>query len=268
VNNLSLTGEEFSAISSLVYRKAGIYLPENKRYLVYNRLVNRLRKLEIPSFGKYLEYVASKNSELGVMINLITTNETFFFREPVHFEFLKELTSSDLAGKTGIRVWSAACSTGEEAYTIAMVLADGIAGGGWEVTGSDINETVLETAKRGIYPVSQKMKIPEQYLKSFCLKGVRSNSGKIAMADELRRHVSFLKINLNEEIPKIGMFDIVFLRNVLIYFDGDMKSRVLARVLSHVKRNGYLIVSHTESLIGTGTNLELVKKKSSIYKKV
>ena len=234
---------------------------------MFNRVGKRIRKQEMPTFTQYLEYVARKNTELAVMINLITTNETFFFREPQHFEFLKELMEDDRERHGPLRVWSAACSTGEETYSIAMTLADKLGFGQWEVKGSDINEAVLETARRGIYVLNQKSKIPDRYLKLYCLKGVRSNAGMIAMGAEIRRQVSFLKVNLNEEIPKIGMFDVIFLRNVLIYFDNEMKNHVIEKISSHLKRQGYLIVSHTESLVGIGTSLELVKKKSSIYRK-
>jgi chemotaxis protein methyltransferase CheR len=267
MNGCTLTSDEFDALSGIVYRKAGIHLPETKRYLVYNRLINRLRKLELVSFGQYLDYVCKRDGELRVMIDLITTNETYFFREPQHFDFLREVLDTEYQGKSPFRVWSAACSTGEEPYSVAMVLADRLGFQGWEVVGSDINESVLETARQGVYLINSKMKFPEGYLKAFCLKGVRDNSGKIAVAGQLKRNVSFIDVNLCEEIPRIGLFDMIFLRNVMIYFDLETKRLALTNVLSHLKRGGYLIVSHTESILGTGIDLELIKKRSSVYRK-
>ncbi|MFH0977558.1 MAG: CheR family methyltransferase [Spirochaetota bacterium] len=166
-----------------------------------------------------------------------------------------------------VRIWSAACSSGEEVYSAAMVADDCLNGRNWEVIGSDISDVVLNKARKGTYPIERSSQIPEDYLKKYCLKGVRENSGEFVINKNLRNKISFFKINLYQNIPNIGLFEIIFLRNTLIYFDMQTKRVVIQNILPLLKKSGYLIVSHTESLVGICSDLELEKGRSSMYKK-
>ncbi|MBN2403049.1 MAG: SAM-dependent methyltransferase [Spirochaetes bacterium] len=266
MNSVSISQKEFNTISALLYKKTGIFLPNAKKYLVVHRLMKRLRALKMDSFRQYVEYIEGNTaSEMQSLIDNLTTNETFFFREEKHFEFLGKTIKKDFMSNSTVRIWSAACSSGEEVYSIAMVLSECLDHGNWEVFGSDISDIVLDKARKGIYPIERSSNIPRQYLKKYCLKGVRSKSGEFTINNNLRKKVRFLKINLYNEIPNIGMFDVIFLRNTLIYFDMETKKTALYNVLPLLKRNGYFIVSHTESLVGITNDLEMQKKYSSIY---
>ncbi len=268
MNTMAINSREFSIIRDRLYRETGIFLHDSKKYLVSNRLMSRLRHLDLVSLTDYLSYLDVNRDELQVMIDKLTTNETYFFRENNHFEFLETALRGELAGTRPVRIWSAACSTGEEAYSAAMICHGFAPHGDWTVLGSDINETVLKKAREGIYSMGQAEKIPEKFLKKYCLKGVNGNLGKFVVGNVLRKNVRFSRINLNGTIPDIGTFDVILFRNTLIYFNLQTKKKVLGNILARLKRGGYLIVSHTESLLGMGSELELVKKRSSIYRKL
>src|SRR5690606_30081485 len=154
-----------------------------------------------------------------IMIDLLTTNETYFFREPPHFEFLVQQALPKLADRRPVKVWSAACSTGEEPYTLAMVLTEYLSEGGWNMLATDINSTVLEVAQGGLYDASAAEKIPQHYLDRYCLKGVRSKAGLMMIDPRLRKPIKFQQFNLHTEFSHFGSFDIIFLRNVMIYFN-------------------------------------------------
>ncbi len=268
MNSLVISNKEFQTIRDVLYRETGIFLHESKKYLVSNRLMGRLRNLSLVNLTEYLSFVEVNRSEFQVMVDKLTTNETYFFREMKHFEFLEETVRGELSGTSPLRIWSAACSTGEEAYSIAMICHSHAGNGDWRVIGSDISETVLKKAREGVYSMGQVDNIPERYLKKYCLRGVRGNTGKLIIDNNLRDNVRFSSINLNGTIPEIGEFDVIFFRNTLIYFNEQTKRRVLGNILARLKKGGYLIVSHTESLLGMGSELELVKKRSSIYRKL
>jgi chemotaxis protein methyltransferase CheR len=201
------------------------------------------------------------------MVDLLTTNETYFFREPQHFEFLKQIAPNS-ANPSIYRVWSAAASIGAEAYTIAMVLSDKLGvDGRWEILGTDISDSVLETARRGHYRLAEADKIPTPFLKKYCLKGTGDQAGTFLIDKRLRQHVNFEQLNLNVEgMKKMGEFDVIFLRNVLIYFDIPTKQRVVANLIRSLKTGGYLIVGHSESLNGI-TNA-LVQVKPTVYQRM
>jgi chemotaxis protein methyltransferase CheR len=202
------------------------------------------------------------------MVDLLTTNETYFFREPQHFDFLKqEILPAAKPGQT-FRVWSAAASIGAEAYTIAMVLADKFGvDGAWEILGTDISNSVLEQARRGHYRLAETEKIPKEYLKKYCLKGKGAQEGTFLIDKRLRQHVSFEQMNLNTEGgKKVGDFDVIFLRNVLIYFDIPTKQRVVGNLIPCMKKGGYLIVGHSESL--NGITSALVQVKPTVYRRL
>ena len=262
-----LSDQEFRQFQAMIYDIAGISLSDAKKPLVSGRLSKRVREHGVASFGDYFRILMQKDqrAELQIAIDLLTTNETYFFREPKHFDFLRQqMPQMQRPGKT-FRVWSAASSSGEEPYTIAMILADVLGDSAWEVVGSDISTRVLETARKGHYPMKRIEGIPRQYLSKFCLKGVGPQEGTFLIDRSLRSRVSFQQANLNEVLPKLGEFDVIFLRNVMIYFDMQTKRQVVARMLPLLRPGGYFIVSHSESLNGITDALKVVTP--SVYRK-
>jgi chemotaxis protein methyltransferase CheR len=261
---------EFKRFSSLLYDIAGIVLTDAKKVLLTGRLTKRLVALGLDNYTQYFKYVTggAHSDELQFMVDLLTTNETYFFREPQHFDYLKQIVPSSLKQGQVYRVWSAAASNGAEAYTIAMILADKLGvNGAWEILGTDINNTILEQARRGHYRMAETEKIPRDYLKKYCLKGKGAQEGTFLIDRELRQHVHFEQLNLNVEgMKKIGEFDVIFLRNVLIYFDIPTKQRVVANVIPNLRSGGYFIVGHAESLNGITDVLKLVEP--TVYRRL
>jgi len=203
--------------------------------------------------------------EVQVAVDLLTTNETYFFREIKHFEFLRTQALAARARAQPFRVWSAASSSGEEAYSIAMVLADCMETTPWEVLGTDISTQVLKGAARALYTMERARHIPPDYLRRFCLKGSGEHQGKLLIERNLRSRVLFRQLNLNAALPNLGQFDLIFLRNVMIYFSDDTKREVVARVISAMKPSGFFCVGHSESLNNITNVMEPVAP--SIYRK-
>ena len=268
VDAVSITDHEFSQIRELLFRIAGINLAPTKKALVCSRLGKRLKQFDLDSYGAYYKLLESGNepSELQTAVDLLTTNETYFFREEKHFEFLVDKVLPKVSSyQKPFRVWSAASSTGEEAYTTAMVLADRLGEKPWEIVASDISTKVLDKARMGRYPMERAKKIPRDYLTRYCLKGVGSQEGTFMIKPALRRRVSFSQVNLNGVLPDLGEFDVIFLRNVMIYFDAPTKRQVVSRIISHLRSDGYLMVGHSESLNGINDTLRTVLP--SLYQK-
>lgn len=259
---VGITDAEFARFRQLIYQLAGIRLSEAKHSLVSGRLSKRLRHYGMATFSDYLRLVtaSNENGELQIMVDLLTTNETYFFREQAHFDFLNNTILPAVPASAPLEVWSAACSTGEEVYTLCMLLAKqrGL-NAPWRVTGSDISTQVLATASAGQYSLARTRGLPESYLKAWCLKGVRSAEGMFQISPELQARTRFLQLNLNTTLPDIGHFDVIFLRNVMIYFDVETKRKVVERVTGKLRPGGYLIVGHSESLNGFTGNLRLVR---------
>ena len=248
-----LTDQEFTRFQRFILDAAGITLSPAKKALVAGRLAKRVQDCGLSGYAAYFNLLASgdKPAEVQTAVDLLTTSETYFFREPKHFEVLRKSTAERPPDGKPFRVWSAASSTGEEAYSIAMVLEDCLGTGRWEVVGSDISTRVLAQARRGQYVASRTTNIPAAYLKRFCLRGVGEHEGTVLVQRQLRSHVRFQQVNLNEAVPgAFGTFDVVFLRNVLIYFSAETKRQVVARVLSLLKPGGYFFVGHSETLNG------------------
>jgi len=261
-----ITDQEFAQFRDMLLRIAGISLSSSKKTLVSGRLAKRLQHYHIESYGEYFRLLDGKQAgELQVALDLLTTNETYFFREPRHFDFLRERVLSERKPGALMRVWSAACSSGEEAYSIAMLLADRIGESGWEILASDLSSRVLEKARAGHYVMERASHIPRDYLSRFCLKGIGSQEGSFIVEKRLRARVNFRQLNLNESLPAIGEFDVIFLRNVMIYFNADTKREVVARITNALKPGGYLIVGHSESLNGLHDGLRQVLP--SVYRK-
>ena len=253
---------DFKRFQQLIYKIAGISLSDAKKVLLVGRLGKRLKALGLESYGDYYKYVAGGRdaAELQLMVELLTTNETYFFREEKHFEFLAERIVPDHPPGTSLDIWSAAASTGEEIYTLCMVLADTMGvNGAWTITGSDINTQVLALARSGHYPMEKARGLPPEYLRKYCLKGVRQHEGTFLIMPELRRHTRFLQVNLNQPLPSLGKFHVIFLRNVMIYFDAETKRQVVDRLTDHLHPGGYFIVGHSESLNGLTERLKAVQ---------
>lgn len=263
-----ITDQEFTLFQRLIYRIAGISLSDAKKTLLVGRLSRRLKQHELATFMQYYRMLVSGDhpDEVQTMVDLLTTNETYFFREPKHFEFLRDEIVGKRSSASAFRVWSAASSSGEEIYTLAMVLAECLPHAPWEVVGSDISTRVLEKAATGHYSLDRTEGIPPGYMAKYCLKGVRSNAGTFLISPELRKRTRFCQINLTNPITaNIGEFEVIFLRNVMIYFDLQTKSKVVHNVLSRLKPGGYLIIGHSESLNGVTDRVQAVCP--TIYRK-
>ncbi len=262
-----ITDTELAQFRRFIFEAAGITMSEQKKALVEGRLGKRLTLHGLESFGQYFHLLTSGEhpDEVQVAVDLLTTNETYFFREIKHFEFLRTQALAARARAQPFRVWSAASSSGEEAYSIAMVLADCMETTPWEVLGTDISTQVLKGAARALYTMERARHIPPDYLRRFCLKGSGEHQGKLLIERNLRSRVLFRQLNLNAALPNLGQFDLIFLRNVMIYFSDDTKREVVARVISAMKPGGFFCVGHSESLNNITNVMEPVAP--SIYRK-
>lgn len=257
-----LSEREFLLFQGLVRKEAGINLSSAKRALLVGRLSRRLRELGIRSFGAYHRLVTREDpSELTCMLDRICTNETQFFREPQQFSFLSERIVPQWRAQASagtrarrLRVWSAACSTGQEPYSLAMLFRDHLpADDGWEieVLATDLSTRALKTARDATWPMAKAREIPPSYLRRFMLRGVRSREGQMRATPLLRQLVTFQHLNLNDKsYPVASPFDAIFCRNVLIYFDVESKTRVIERLLDLLSPAGFLFLGHAESLNG------------------
>ncbi|MGR9015011.1 MAG: CheR family methyltransferase [Gammaproteobacteria bacterium] len=262
-----LQEKEFALFRELIYRIAGISMSPAKKPLVTSRLAKRLKHHGLASYGDYYQMItdADGKAELQMAVDLLTTNETHFFREPKHFDFLRQrILPERKPGKT-LRIWSAACSSGEEPYSIAMLLDEGLGSAPWEIVASDLSTRVLEKAREGLYSIERMAEIPRHYLSNYCLKGTGSQQGTLLIERRLRERVQFMQHNLTESPPKQGEFDVIFLRNVMIYFDQDTKRQVVRRLLSQLRPGGYFFVGHSETLNGINDEVRLVQP--AVYRK-
>ncbi len=267
MNTQPISDHEFSQFQRFIRDAAGISMSSAKKPLVSGRLAKRLQQHRFTTYGDYFRLLASGTApdEVQTAVDLLTTNETYFFREPKHFELLRDHALATRQHTHNFRVWSAACSSGEEVYSIAMVLADCLGNAAWEILGSDISSRVLRRARTGHYPEERAKHVSAQYLRRFCLKGNAEHAGTLLVERSLRNRVQFMQVNLNAALPQLGFFDMIFLRNVMIYFNGDTKRQVVGRVLSLLKPGGFLCIGHSESLHDMGAMVEQVAP--AIYRK-
>ncbi len=251
-----LSGDEFRLFQRLIHQEAGIFLGPSKQELLVARLRRRLRALQLHSFLAYYRLVKCDPEERVKMLDCISTNETHFFREPRQFEFLEHRIFPDVQHnrRPGLRLWSAGCSTGEEPYSLAMTLLDHFPGWPIEILATDLSTRVLAKARAAVWPIEKAEEIPTVYRKRFMLKGTRQQDGKMKAGPEIRSVVHFARLNLNDETyPQLGLFDLIFCRNVLIYFNAESRERVIRRLLSHLTPGGTLFLGHAESLSGLTT---------------
>ena len=239
----------------------------SKKELVMGRLGKRLAAHHLERFSDYFELLSSGEypEEIQTAVDLLTTNETYFFREQKHFDFLRQCALQGRSASQPYRVWSAASSSGEEAYSTAMVLADCLPGAPWEILGTDISTKVLEGAERALYTMERARHIPAAYLRRFCLKGEGDYQGKLLISRALRSRVRFRHVNLNAALPNLGQFDFVFLRNVMIYFNDETKRQVVTRIVTTLRPGAYLCIGHSESLNNISQELTMIAP--SIYRK-
>jgi len=265
----AISHEEFLAFQKLIQDSSGIYLSSAKKALLVGRLNRRIRQLGLGNFRSYYRYVRDNPDELGQMLTQISTNETHFFREPRHFEFLRNsvfprwLWQADHGERPRqIRVWSTACSSGEEPYSIAMLLMEKfppLSGWEWTVMATDISLRMLDKARSALWPIEKAAEIPEKYLKAFMLKGTDRQMGSMKAGPELRARLFFQYLNLNDKTyPLTGRFDLIFCRNVLIYFGAQTKAQVIDKISDYLSPAGLLFLGHAEGLCGVSSRLTSV----------
>ncbi|MEZ4527242.1 MAG: protein-glutamate O-methyltransferase [Desulfobacterales bacterium] len=269
----------FVRFSTFIQNELGIKMPEAKRTMLQARLQKRLRKLEIKSFEQYCDYVFSPrgmNEELPHMIDVVTTNKTDFFREPQHFDYLTGVIVPELIRShgTGIQrkamVWSAGCSSGEEVYTLAMVLNEFCLRRPdfqFCIMGTDISTRMLKSAAAGIYTHERVEPVPLPLRKKYLLRSRDKKKDLVRIVPELRALTLFRRLNfMDEDFGMRQTMDIVFCRNVLIYFDRSTQEKVLRRICRYLVPGGYLFTGHSETL--NGLNIPLVQKASTVYRKL
>ncbi|MBU0990936.1 MAG: protein-glutamate O-methyltransferase CheR [Proteobacteria bacterium] len=254
----TLTEKQFKKLASLVYNESGINLSENKVSLLQARIAKRLRATRINSITEYIEYIARDQAEYTNFIDGVTTNHTFFFRENKHCEFI--LKTIDRTKH--LKIWSAASSSGEEAYSIAVQLLS--ASYSFEIMGTDISATMLSIARKGVYPIERAQAIPADMLYRYFKKGMNDYQNYIKVKDEVKKHVTFTRYNLITDIAA-DTYDIIFCRNVMIYFDQQTKMKVVANLIKALKPSGYFIIGQSENLLGINPGLSSVTP--SIYRK-
>ena len=257
---MQLSEKSFNVVADAFHKVSGIRLVPSKRQLVIGRLQRLANERGVANLDEYVKQVIVEGDqqELVKVVDRLTTNETYFFREPAHFDFLAELLAHRRPGPE-FRVWSAASSSGEEAYSIAMLLADKLGANGWRVVGTDLSTAMVEAGQRALYPLERARNTSPAYLKRFCMKGSGPYDGQLLVSKALRANVQFQQANLMLPLPDIGQFDVVFLRNVLIYFEPDAKLDIVKRVIPQIKPGGYLFTGHSESISNLPTGLSVVQ---------
>ena len=248
-----LSDREMLQIVRLVYEKSGISLHAGKKPLVVARLQKRLAALSLDSYGDYLKYVARDESgeEVVALLDAIATNHTYFYREEQHFALLANRVVPELGrGKAPLDVWCAAASTGEEAYTIAMTLAGLQPPVNFNLMASDLSTRALKAAHAGIYKMEGVSVLPPETLRTYFERGLGESAGLVRVRKELRDMVEYRRLNLLEVDRLDRKFDVIFCRNVMIYFDRAVQQRVVTMLERHLRPGGYLFVSHSESLNG------------------
>ena len=256
-NEFEFSDQDFQRIRRIINQVAGISLADGKRELVYSRLSRRLRQRGFRRFADYCDYLepGDDEDELREFVNALTTNLTSFFREPHHFEFLANELLPALMRSRGlnnrrIRIWSAGCSTGEEPYSIAIVLREVLPNVGWDakILATDLDSNVLATAERGIYEWSRVKDLSESRLRRWFQKGRNAQAGWVRVAPALRDLITFRQLNLMNDWPMRGPFDLIFCRNVVIYFDKATQAVLFERYADILVERGHLFVGHSESL--------------------
>lgn len=278
--DIHMNERERSAISSFIEGEFGIKMPPVKKVMLTSRLGKRLKVLGLKSYSEYYDYIRSAEGmrgELFIFTDLVSTHETSFFREPQHFEYLFNNVLPELAGSNGagmrrpLLVLSAACSTGEEVYTIAMTAEEFRRSGDmsrytYRITGADISKRVVDDASRGVYNESKISNLPNHYRKKYFMSGKGPKSGFVRVVPELRARTEYCTMNLMDAAyPFSEKFDIIFCRNALIYFDRPNQEKILMRLLGCLHKNGYLFIGHSETM--TGYDLPVRCVEPTVYRR-
>lgn len=277
--NDSLSKKDFQQLSAFIYDNLGIKMPEGKSTMLTGRLNKRLRALGMSSFSEYCNFLFSPEGleeEMVHLINVITTNKTDFFREPSHFSYLTQTAIPTLQnqylfhGKSSLKIWSAGCSTGEEPYTLAMVLAEVQASQAnfqFDILATDISTRVLDISRRAVYPMGLIGPISPLFRKKYLLKGRDKNNPQVRIVPELRKRVRFGRLNfMDHDFALPEKVNIIFCRNVIIYFDKPTQEKLMVKFCQYLHQGGYLFVGHSESL--HGYNIPLVQVAPTIYRKL
>jgi chemotaxis protein methyltransferase CheR len=247
-----LSDQEFGLFRDFIEEEAGLHLSDNKKSLLAGRLMRRLRQLECASYSAYFEHVVASDVERRTLLDLIVTNETRFFREPHQFSYLENFVYPrwiESGRSEPVRVWSAGCSTGEEPFSIAMSLLHYVPALPVEVLGTDVSGRVLETAVRATWTLKRAESVPPHLRNTYMLRGVGRNAGLVRATPELRSVVRFARLNLHrDELDGLPVFDLIFCRNVLIYFEHQARVRAIRRMMTHLAPGGLLFVGHAETL--------------------
>lgn len=268
---------EFKMLSEFIYQNYGIKMPEAKKIMLQSRLQKRLRALKIDNFNEYIEYVFSKegrNTEIINMIDVVSTNKTDFFREPVHFDYLSDIIlPSYLQNNTSqryIRVWSAGCSSGEEPYTIAITLNEyknKCPGFDYNIYATDISTIKLNEAMEAIYKEEKIEVLPLNLKKKYFLRSKNRESKKVRVIPELRNKIKFARLNfMDNSYTNPKKFDIIFCRNVLIYFDRETQENVINKLCHNLKPGGYFFLGHSESI--TNFNVPLKQINPTFFQRI
>jgi chemotaxis protein methyltransferase CheR len=270
-----LSEKDFSDFSSFIYSEFGIKMLPIKRVMLQGRLLKRIRELNMKSFSEYKNYFFSQEGqrkEILQFLNVVTTNKTDFFREPVHFNFLNDVVLPEKKQQRAtdvFKIWSAGCSSGEEPYTISIVLNDHQLlnpSFRFEITGTDISTQVLEKASKGVYPADKINEVPMEIKKKYFLKSKDTVNPTIKVNSILQRNIKFTYLNLMDNYSLPSTFDVIFCRNVLIYFDRGTQEKVIQKICAFLKKDGYFFIGHSESL--SGMNLPLEHIKPTIFRKI
>ena len=256
----TLHTETYRKIADLMHSAVGLSFTDNKQPLVSSRLATRIQRLGLDGFEDYYDLIASDQDggEFQMAVDLLTTNETYFFREPAHFELLERELAATRPGR--VTVWSAASSFGDEAYSTAMLLLDmqqqGRIGDDWSILGTDISDRVLRSASEAIFPADRLRHVSPARLKRYCLRGEGDCEGLVQLQPRVTERVRFGQLNLCQPIEDLGPFDVIFLRNVLIYFDPATKREVVDRVLTQLRPGGLFFIGTAEGRVPCNTPLK------------
>ncbi len=274
-----LSDRDFQQFSALIYKVCGIKMPPSKKTMLTSRLNKRLRKLEIDNFTDYLRYLGNpihQQKEMVELIDVVSTNKTDFFREPHHFDYLTAEALPEFAAawpplpRRHLRLWSAGCSSGEEPYTLAMVLAEFAArhpGLDYSILATDICTKVLATASQGVYPEERIVGIPTSYLPKYFLRGTRDGQKLHRVGPKLRNKVTFQRLNfMDRDFQLGGAMDIIFCRNVIIYFDLQTQIALFKKFHRYLAPGGFLFIGHSEMLVGIEDRMTRVA--SSVYRRI
>jgi len=270
-----LTNRDYARLCKLVYAEAGIHLGTGKKIMLEVRIKRRLRDLDLDSYAQYCDYLFGHKGlkeEIVPLIDVVTTNKTDFFREPGHFKFLAEKAIPEMVARRGnqLLVWSAGCSTGEEPYTLAMVMseyAQAHPGFGFKVLATDISTTVLKKAEMGIYTDEVVSPVPDALKRKYFMRSRDRDSNRVRVVPELRRLVEFRRLNFMEENYGLAeKADAIFCRNVIIYFDRPTQERILSKLSHHLVPRGFMFVGHAETL--HDMNLPLEPVAPALYRRI